>query len=61
MKPKNKTDQRAIDVEKVILAQWSSLISHLEWTYKKSAEGKTFHKKCVKQYAEEILNTTKLY
>lgn len=41
-------------IERAIRLTYSSLESHLRYTHKKSAEGKTFHKKCVKEYGEQI-------
>lgn len=40
------------DKERALRLVWSSLQSHLPWTYKPSSEGKRFHKQCVKDYAE---------
>lgn len=42
------------ELERAIRLVWTSLESHLPWTYKKSSEGKKFHRKCVKEYAETI-------
>lgn len=33
---------------------WSSLNSHLDYIKGKSLEGQSWHKKCVKEYAEMI-------
>lgn len=40
---------------------WSSLESHLDYTYLKSSEGKKFHKQCVKDYANDIKNLSELF
>jgi hypothetical protein len=55
-----KADERAKLIEKNIRSVYSSLESHLAWMYRKSSEGKRFHKKCVTDYAEQIYNLTKL-
>lgn len=47
-------------LREVIKSIWSSLDSHLEWTYKKSLEKQPFHIKCVKEYAEMIYKLSKL-
>jgi len=52
---------RAKYVEKIIRLAWSSLESHLEYTYKKTSEGEEFHKQCVKEYIEIIKNASELY
>lgn len=41
-------------IERAIRLTWSSLESHLQYTHKQSSEGKTFHRKCVKEYSELI-------
>jgi hypothetical protein len=41
-------------IERALRLTWDSLQSHLEYTYKKSWEGKQFHKKAVKDYSEII-------
>lgn len=55
-----KADERAKLIEKNIRALWSSLESHLQYTHTKSWEGRRFHKKCVAEYAEQIMSLTKL-
>ena len=42
------------DIERAIRIAWDSLQSHLRYTYAKSSEGKKFHKKCIREYAEII-------
>lgn len=53
-----KDDRRARLVEEAILLVWSSLNSHLPYTYRKysnaKGENKQFHKKCVKEYIRII-------
>jgi len=52
---------RAKYVEKIIRQAWSSLESHLEYTYKNSSEKEKFHKACVKEYVDIIKNASELY
>ena len=52
---------RAKSIERIIRQTWSSLESHLRWTSRHSAEGKNFHKKCVKEYVDIIQEVVKLY
>jgi hypothetical protein len=47
-------------LEEVIKSVWSSLVSHLPYTYQKSSEGKIFHKKCVREYSVIIDKLSKL-
>ena len=54
---KNKKDKL---LDEVIRSVYSSLESHLRYTYVKSSEGKRFHKKCVKEYAVIIEKLSKL-
>jgi hypothetical protein len=42
------------EIEEAIRLTWSSLESHLRYTYAKSAEGTRFHKKCTQEYARVI-------
>lgn len=56
-----KNTQRSKNVEIIIKLAWSSLKSHLPWTYKNSSEGQKFHKLCVMEYAKIIENASKLY
>lgn len=53
---KNEKEKR---IEKIICIAWSSLESHLPYTYIKTKEGKNFHKKCVKEYIEIIIQASK--
>ena len=55
---KTKTKDKIL--EEVIKSVWSSLVSHLPYTYLKSSEGKRFHKTCVKDYADIINKLSKL-
>lgn len=50
-----KADDRAKLVSKGMRLAYDSLQSHLPWTYLKSAEGKAWHKKCVKDYVEMMM------
>ena len=52
VKDKKKTNRRK--VERVIRKIWSSLESHLKYTYNKSTEGTKFHIQCVRDYAAMI-------
>lgn len=52
---------RAEDIEKAMNLVWSSLNSHLPWTYKNSSEGKIFHRRCVSEYVELLRLLNKLY
>ena len=49
--PKNCKDKK---IERAIRLTWESLQSHLYWTHSKSSEGKQFHKKAIREYAEII-------
>jgi hypothetical protein len=52
-------------IERIIRLTWDSLESHLGWTYASKKElGKetnSFHRKCVRDYAETIRLATLLY
>lgn len=54
-------NERAKLIEKAIRDIWGSLETHLDGAYLKTPEGKKFHVECVKSYAEQIVNQTKLY
>lgn len=41
-------------IERALRLTMSSLESHLKYTHAHSSEGKTFHKKCVREYGEVI-------
>ncbi len=56
-----KSDTRAKLIEQAVKLIWSSLASHLSWTYTKHPDSKRFHKKCVKEYADLIKIITELY
>ena len=58
---KRSAAERAREVEALIRSIWSSLESHLPYTHEKSPEGVRFHKRCVKEYTEQIAKATKLY
>ncbi len=51
---------REKEIERAIRLTYSSLESHLHWTHAKSSEGKTFHKKCIREYSELIFILSKL-
>jgi hypothetical protein len=51
---KNKKDQQRKKIEQLIRLVYFSLDTHLEWTYKKSPEGKQWHVKCSKIYLKEL-------
>jgi hypothetical protein len=53
--------KRAKIIEKIIRQAWSSLESHLEYTYIKTPEKEKFHKDCVKEYIDIIKNASELY
>ena len=48
-------------IERAIRTVWDSLESHFRYTYKRTGEGKEFHKKCVKEYALLITWLSELY
>jgi hypothetical protein len=52
--------EKAKKIEETIKSLFSSLESHLPYTYLKSSEGKYFHRKCVKNYARDINNLANL-
>jgi hypothetical protein len=54
------TKEKAKKIEATIRSLYSSLESHLPYTYLKSTEGKAFHIKCVKDYAKDIQNLSEL-
>lgn len=45
---------------KLIRGIWDSLESHLDYCVVDSPEGKAFHRRCVKDYAEQIKLTSEL-
>lgn len=53
--------RRAKLIAKIIKQSWTSLESHLFWTYRKSSEGEEFHKQAVKEYIDIIKNASELY
>ena len=53
--------RRAKRIDICIRQVFSSLKSHLPYTYKKSKEGTKFHKKCVREYASIMKHLSKLY
>ena len=53
-------DKRAMLIEKALRSVYDSLQSHLQYTYKKTSEGKRFHIKCVKDYLELMDTIEKL-
>lgn len=57
-------EQRAKKIDRAIMLAWSSLSSHLTFTYRKypiRKEGTKFHQKCVQEYAELIKILADLY
>jgi len=52
---------RAKDVEKAMRLAWGSLESHFYGTYSDTFEGKLFHKKCVREYVEQLKLLSNLY
>ena len=62
----SKTKMRAKIVDKCLIMVWSSLFSHLGWTYTKLGNPKLngtnmFQKKTVKEYSELIFLISQLY
>jgi hypothetical protein len=55
-----KRSDQSKNIEARIRSLWSSLESHLAYTHKHSTEGKAFHRKCCREYAEDIYELTKL-
>lgn len=53
--------QRAILVMEIIELSYVSLLSHLEWTHRRSSEGFQWHKDAVKDYAKIIERAARLY
>lgn len=58
---KEKAADRAKRIDEQIRAVWSSLQSHLPYAYEKHPDGVRFHKRCIREYAEQILALTELY
>jgi hypothetical protein len=52
---------RAKIIEEATRLVWSSYESHLEYTHKKSPEGKRFHTRCVKEYSRLLTLLCDLY
>lgn len=48
-------------IERAMILVWDSLQSHLPYTYLKTAEGKRFHRKAIKDYVELLDILDKLY
>ena len=57
----NQSNEKARKIDRAIRLTWESLESHLAWTHKQSSEGTTFHRKCIKDYAEIIKILSELY
>lgn len=53
--------KKAKKIERAIKLIYDSLQSHLAYTYSASAEGKRFHRKCVRDYSELIKLLSELY
>lgn len=49
------------DIEKAIKLAYSSLMSHLPWTYLRSSEGTNFHCSAIREYAQIILTLSNQY
>jgi len=47
-------------IEKSMLLTWDSLQSHLPYTYLKSSEGTEFHKQCVSDYIQLLVELNKI-
>lgn len=47
-------------IEKSMLLTWDSLQSHLPYTYLKSSEGAEFHKQCVSDYVQLLVELNKI-
>ena len=45
---------------KLIRGLWDSLESHLDYCVDSSAEGRTFHRQCVREYSDMIQLASKL-
>jgi hypothetical protein len=58
---KKSPSQRSKEIERAMKLAWSSLESHLPYTYGRSSEGTKFHIKCVKEYVQIIENLSNLY
>lgn len=56
-----KKNRKPKQIERGIRLAWSSLDSHLRYTYLKSWEKEAFHKRCVVEYAELIKILASLY
>lgn len=61
MKKIPKNLKRPQSVEKAIRITWASLESHLPYTHEKSPEGQAFHRKCVQEYVNLLVELSKLY
>lgn len=51
---------KAKAIERLMRLSWSSLESHLKYTYINTTEGKNFHRKCVREYTEMLELLSKL-
>lgn len=56
-----KKDERAKKIERATRLIWESLESHLKYTHVKTSEGRLFHKKCCRDYAELLQILADLY
>lgn len=52
---------RAKKIDRLMRLTWSSLETHLKYTHVSSSEGKAFHRRCVKDYAETMKLISELY
>lgn len=55
-----KADERAKIFEEQAREIWISLESHLVWTYRKSEDGKRWHRRAIIDYAKQLYKLTKL-
>lgn len=66
IKMKRRADERAKKIEEAIRLTWDSLQSHLQYTHGQEElmlrdETKSFHKRCVHDYAKTLQILTELY
>lgn len=61
MKLKSTKDKRSLLVGNGLRIVWSSLASHIDYTTRKSSEGKAFHRRTIQEYAELIKILSELY
>ena len=54
------TNTQNKNVEKVMRSLWDSLQSHFEGSRSRNEENRKFHTKCIKDYARDLLNESKI-